>query len=118
MSPVRRERRAPVRPERGPKARVEWAAVLLFTLVAACDAASPELGRDAAFQVRDAQWAPGPPPDSVGGPDVTSALYLRATLLRDGDAQRINGTLESGSTGLWIGMDGDLGGWIIPAGPP
>jgi hypothetical protein len=91
---------------------------VLLVIFAACDAASPELGRDAAFQVRNAQWSPGSPPDSVGGPDVTSAVYLRPTLLRDGDAQRMNGALETGSTGLWIGMDGDIGGWIVPAAAP
>jgi hypothetical protein len=95
------------------------ALVIVFASLAACDgAASPELGREAKFQVLGAQWAPGPPPAARGGPAVTGALFVGRALLRDGYAQRLIGSMGNGTTGMWIGLDGDDGGWILPADPP
>lgn len=94
------------------------AAALGLIAIAACDVASPDLGREAALQVRGAQWRPGPPPDDVGGPTVDDVALLRQTLVRDADDQRVAGALGVGATAAWIGLDGDVGGWIVTAGAP
>lgn len=96
--------------------RAAWSGALV--LVAACDAASPALGRDAALQVLGAQWRPGPEPESASGPTVDDVGLLRATFRRDGDGQRIVGTLAPSATAVWIGLEGDIGGWSVTAGPP
>ena len=86
--------------------------------LAACDAASAELGREAGLQVRGGQWRPGPPPEAAGGPAVNDVLLLRQQFERDGDSQRVTGALGAGATGVWLGLDGDVGGWIVTAGAP
>ena len=40
------------------------------------------------------------------------------TILRDSTGQRLSGALAPGATALWIGLDGDAGGWITVAGLP
>jgi len=87
-------------------------------LASGCEAASPGLGRDALLQVEGAQWRPGPAPEAAGGPEVASVLVVRTQLLRDTEGQRIGGAVGVGATAVWIGLDGDAGGWIVTAGPP
>ncbi len=92
-------------------------ATVTLALVA-CTSASPDPGYDALLQVEGAQWRPGPAPAAANGPAVESVLSQRATLLRDASGQRVAGALGAGATALWVGLDGDDGGWIVPAGPP
>jgi hypothetical protein len=90
----------------------------VLAALSACDAASSDLGRDALLQVPGAQWAPGPPPELSGGPDIDGVFALSPNILRDRDGVRITGAAGPATTGWWIGLDGDLGGWILPAGAP
>ena len=92
------------------------AAALALLALVACDAASSDPARDALLQVAGAQWRPGPAPDAEGGPAVERVLTQRPTLARDTTGQRLTGTLAAGATALWLGLDGDDGGWIVPAG--
>ncbi len=98
--------------------RRRWRLVTVAVALAGCDAASSELGRDALLQVDGAQWRPGPAPTARGGPTVEAVTVVRTQLLRDTDGQRISGALGGGATAVWIGLDGDDGGWIVTAGPP
>lgn len=95
-------------------------AVILAAAVvlAGCDVASSALGRDAMLQVDGAQWRPGPRPDDDGGPTVSEVLLRRPTVVRDGLGQRVTGALAPSATGLWLGADGDVGGWIVTADAP
>lgn len=93
-------------------------AVLALVVLAACDAASSDLARDALLQVEGAQWRPGPAPEAAGGPTVEGVQVIRPQLLRDTTGQRVRGALATGATAVWLGLDGDAGGWIVTAGPP
>jgi len=90
----------------------------ILSALAGCDAASPDPAYDALLQVAGAQWRPGPPPAAGGGPEVVGVNAQSPTILRDSTGQRLSGALAPGATALWIGLDGDAGGWITVAGLP
>jgi hypothetical protein len=94
------------------------AAIAGLAALAGCDAASPELGLDALFQVAGAQYRPGPFPAASGGP-MTLAVSTQRNILAIGELdQPLRGTMEPGTRGAIIGVEGIDGAWIIPASFP
>jgi hypothetical protein len=69
--------------------------------------------------VTGAQWRPGPEPEpEPAGPEIEDVALLRQTFQRDGASQRLSGAMAPAATAVWIGLEGDVGGWVVTAGPP
>lgn len=98
---------------------VALAAAASFTsLAAGCDGASSARGRDAMLWIDDAQWRPGVMPMPSGGPEVVGVEALFQTVQIDTVGERYRGVLGEGARALVLGIDGDVGSWIVPASPP
>lgn len=95
-------------------------ALLLFVAcvwaAAACDRTQPDEGRDAAVQVAHAQFFRGAMPDG-DGPNVREAAGS-PTVVPGISGRQWNGTLDPSATAVAIGLAGDVGYWILPAGVP
>lgn len=95
--------------------------LLLVGLCAAslgCEGASPELGLDAWLRVEGAQYAPGPFEAESGGPTV-EGLFLTRPTLRPGEVdRRLEGALATEARAVTLGLEGDVGRWIVVAGIP
>jgi hypothetical protein len=90
---------------------------LPFLTLAACGVTG-DPGLEAQFRVEDAQYVPGAMPEMSGGPDVTTASLPNVFVDVGERGLPIDGALAPGSNGAAIGMDGDAGYWIVPAGTP
>lgn len=96
----------------------------LFALVAclvaalACgDGVRADEGRDALMHVEGAQFRREPMPADESGPKVVSAVT--SGRVRAGVSQHAcSGELERTATAVAVGLDGDVGYWIVPAGIP
>ena len=91
--------------------------VLAFVTLFACARTKSDEGRDAMIQVEGAQFFREPMPADERGPKVlTATLAARA---RAGYVeQACSGDLEPAATAIAIGLAGDVGYWIVPAGLP
>ncbi|HZS40502.1 MAG TPA: hypothetical protein VFF06_26905 [Polyangia bacterium] len=98
------------------------AAVALFgALIAAaagCSGASTDPGVSAGLQAPGAQFVPGARPAAAGGPMVLAFNVSAYHVVPGAAAQPVNGTLDAGATAVTLGLDGDRGYWILPAGVP
>lgn len=95
-----------------------WLAPGALALAACGASASPDPGLGALLQIPGAQYRPGPLPAPSGGPD---AIQLRTThaAIRIGQLrEKIIGVLGPGSRSAVIGIAGEDGGWLLPAGVP
>ncbi len=93
-------------------------ALWLLGALAGCDAASSALGYDAFIQVPGAQFRPGAFPPATGGPAAQSVLTSHATVPIGRVDERLHAVLDGSSTASIIGVDGQRGAWILPAGLP
>lgn len=97
-----------------------WAPAPLLLAAAlatiSCDGIDADLGVDAELQIQSAQFYRAPLPPENGGPGVKSANV--APRVRAGSVGRCTGSLEAASTGVAIGLEGDIGYWVLPAGLP
>lgn len=92
-------------------------ALLVVAAAPACERTRADEGRDAMMQVEGAQFFREPMPDSASGPKVVSATVAART--RAGIVQQAcAGDLERAATSVAIGLAGDVGYWIVPAGIP
>jgi hypothetical protein len=85
--------------------------------LAGCTAASADPGLSAWMRVEGAQFVPGEPVES-GGPTVTSVANARSTARPGQTGKPFTGTLAPGSTAVTLGLAGDRGYWLLPAGGP
>lgn len=92
--------------------------VLVGLSCVACDGASAELGLDAWLRVEGAQYAPGPFEAVGDGPSV-EGLFLTRPTLRPGEVdRRLEGALATDASAVTLGLEGDVGRWIVVAGIP
>jgi hypothetical protein len=95
--------------------RAPW--VAFAALVVACQSTQPDEGRDAAMQVAGAQFFRGAMPVGGDGPGVAS-IELVSTAVQPGMVGKTcGGALEASATAAALMLSGDLGYWILPAGP-
>ena len=98
-------------------------------LLAACDGASSDLGRDLPLQLAGGgQYRPGPFPADEGGPAAIDVVTAHATVGVASLTERMSGHLAADARSAIIGLGLDPAGcsptstsvdgaWIIPAGP-
>jgi hypothetical protein len=89
----------------------------LLLLLAGCGGGVQRLsGLDALLQVQRAEFVEGAFPSDQGGPAVL-ATSTATTTLRVGQTNRaLSGSLTLGSTTVAVGLEGDVGFWLLPAG--
>jgi hypothetical protein len=93
-------------------------AALSASLLVACDGASSDLGLGARMRVEGAQFVPGSPPAGGSGPAVVS-IDLSSNQIRAGQIGKpLSAALDPAATAAAIGLQGDLGYWVVPAGLP
>ena len=87
----------------------------LLTLTA-CDGASSDPGFDARMRVKGAQFVEGAPPADSAGPKVV-AVDLSSNQIHAGQIGKpLSAALDPSATAAAIGLEGDRGYWIVPAG--
>lgn len=73
-------------------------------------------GLDALMQVQKGEFFDGAFPSDTGGP-VVLATNTTTTALRVGQTNRsLTGSIGSTSTAVVLGLEGDVGYWLLPAG--
>lgn len=93
-------------------------AVLSAGLLTACDGASSDPGLGALLRVEGAQFVAGSPPAGGSGPEVVS-VDLSSNQIRAGQIGKpLSAALDPAATAAAIGLRGDLGYWVVPAGLP
>lgn len=93
-----------------------WLAVL--GALATCDGASSELGYEADLQIPGAQYRPGAFPAPTGGPETLAITTLHSEFVIGRIHERLHGVIGPTAHGAIVGIAGDTGAWILPAGPP
>ncbi len=80
------------------------------------ESADSGTGREALFRIQGAQYIPGPidttPRDDQ--PTVVNVATLNNDLFPGVTNKNISGTVGPNSTALLIGMQGDVGHWVVP----
>lgn len=95
---------------------------ILLTIAAcamfvACEGVRADAGRDALIQVEGGQFFREPMPEEEGGPKVVTST-VRARSRVGTVRQSAVGDLERPATAVAVGIGGDVGYWIVPAGLP
>lgn len=86
--------------------------------LSACDGVTSDPGLDAWMRVTGAQFAHGPMPAGTAGPRVVS-VDLSSNQIRAGEIGKpLAAALDPSATAAAIGIQGDGGYWIVPAGLP
>jgi len=95
-------------------------AVLSCTIAASCsDGVRADAGADAYMQISGAQFVRGPMPEgSPSGPAVTQLDLIDNSIWPGLANDHVGGALEPSAMAAAIGMQGDLGYWIVGAGVP
>jgi hypothetical protein len=96
------------------------------TLVAAAAAAAScsagvqaDVGADAYMRVGGAQFVRGPMPDgSDAGPAVAQLTLINNNIWAGLEDDPVGGALDPSATAAAIGLQGDVGYWIVPGGVP
>lgn len=94
---------------------------LIFALAigAACNGVQADTGDEAYMQVHGAEFVSGPmPAGSTSGPGVAAITLENVNIWPGLDGFGIGGDLDATATSAAIGLRGDLGYWIVAAGPP
>jgi hypothetical protein len=96
------------------------AATLACALACACGSrVKDDPGADAYLRVPGASFVRGPMPGATpGAPAVASIVVVNAIVHPDTVGYPIAGALGPGSTAAAIGVAGDTGYWVVPAGLP
>lgn len=95
--------------------RAGWLAIMML---AACDAASPDPGLDAALRVAGAQFRPGPFPHDEGGPAALALTSAHNEMPIGPIEEPVHAVLDPAARGVALGIAGQSGAWVLPAGPP
>jgi len=93
-------------------------ALWLVVLAGCADVASSDPGRGAALYVQGAQFRPGGFPAATGGPATLSVQSLFPTMVIGQDRQVVTAAMEPAAHAAIVGLAGEPGAWILPAGPP
>jgi hypothetical protein len=101
------------------KTRSAAAAAAVWTLAACASGASDDPGADAYFRVPGAQFVRGAMPSpSSGAPGVASIVVVNSSIRPNLVDYPISGALDPGATAAAMGLQGDVGYWIVAAGLP
>jgi hypothetical protein len=93
-------------------------AIAVALALAGCDGVPSNRGLSAEMQVSGGQFAEGPLPEASGGPAVVS-LDLLSNAVHAGEIEApLSGALGPSATAAAIGLVGDSGYWLVPAGLP
>lgn len=87
-----------------------------FALVGACFADGS--GLDADMRIPKGEFVEGPMPPDEGGPEVLTVLLATSTVRPGQRAKPLEGSVGKNATGVAIGLEGDIGYWIVPAELP
>ncbi|WP_394837279.1 hypothetical protein LVJ94_10270 [Pendulispora rubella] len=92
---------------------------VLAAMAAGCEGTQADAGLDAKLRIEGAQFFRGSmPAGEEGGPAVV-AVALRTNEIRAGAKDKsCGGALARPATAAAIALSGDLGYWVVPAGPP
>jgi hypothetical protein len=90
----------------------------LVVLACGCDAASPDPGYGALLQIPGAQFRPGAFPAATGGPAALSVITTHAAVVIGNLHEKLHGVLPGTARAAIVGVTGEDGAWIVPAGPP
>ncbi|HXX68922.1 MAG TPA: hypothetical protein VEK07_17175 [Polyangiaceae bacterium] len=96
------------------------ASICLGVACASCSSGVPaDAGYDALMQLPGAQFVRGPmPTGSTQGPGVTQISLIANEIWPDLVDDPIGGALGVGATAAALGLQGDVGYWIVVAGVP
>ena len=93
--------------------------VLSLTLAACSSGVKADAGRDAFMQVPGAQFVRGPmPAGSSKGPAVATVTLVNNNIWPSFSDDPITGALDPRATAAAIGLQGDVGYWVVTAGVP
>jgi hypothetical protein len=93
-------------------------AVALAAALCACGGASPDPGLGGDLYVAGAQFVPGPLPSPSGGPSVAGLHFASTTLSPGAHDAPLLGSLDPTGTAAALGLVGDRGYFVVPAGVP
>jgi hypothetical protein len=90
------------------------------TLLTACGlSVADDSGADAMLQIPGAQFMRGPmPAATAGAPGVESIVVINSDIRPNSIDYPIAGALNPGATAAAIGLQGDVGYWLVVAGAP
>lgn len=95
---------------------------LAIAAAAACagcgSGVTADAGLDANLRIDGAEFMRGSVTSSDDGPTVTSLVLKTNTIWPGNPNKPISGSLGATATAVALGMSGDPGFWIVPAGPP
>ena len=98
---------------------VKRAALLL--LFAACDPGGVDANLSARAQmfVSGSQFLPGPlPAPTPGAPALEDAILRNHSVFPGERGKKVNGHMDPSASAVAMGIEGDIGYWILPAGNP
>jgi hypothetical protein len=88
-------------------------------LLACGSSVSDDPGTNAYLRVPGSAFVRGSmPAGSTGAPGVASIVLLNSIIHADSVGYPISGALDPGATAAAVGLQGDVGYWIVPAGLP
>ncbi|APR84050.1 Hypothetical protein A7982_09399 [Minicystis rosea] len=97
--------------------RLAWLTIGALSLLG-CNGVSADRGLDAWMVVSGAQFFAGSMPEAQDGPPV-AAIDLSSNYFTAGEIDKpLRGALDPAATAAAVGLTGDRGHWIIPAGLP
>ena len=94
------------------------ATLLLVSTLIACQQASTDPGSAAWLRVAGAQYVPASLPAADGGPEIVALSLADGTIFAGAIDRPLLGTLPSDATAAAIGLRGDRGYFLVPAGIP
>lgn len=98
--------------------RLVPAGALLAAIVVACEhGEQADVGADATLQVEGARFFRKALPEEAGGPAVRS-VTVGASYPAGTTGKTCAGELDRAATAVALGIEGDLGFWVLPAGLP
>lgn len=100
--------------------RFQWLSLAVLAVATACvDSVPPDRGADAYMQMPGAQFVRGTMPGgSAAGPAVAQIDLINDNIWPGFADDPVTGALGPTATAAAIGLQGDVGYWIVVAGPP
>jgi hypothetical protein len=101
-------------------AALALAGALLGSSVTSCSSGvRADAGSDAYLQIPGAQFFRGPMPQgSMSGPNVDQVSLINNDIWAGLQNDPVGGALDPTATAAAIGLQGDVGYWVVVAGPP
>jgi hypothetical protein len=99
------------------RARLAFVSLLCWALWACAETASPDPGTRALLRVAEGQFIPGKLPSESGGPELLATRLAHDRIVPAAQGESFAGTLGEHATAVVLGLDGDVGHWVVTAGP-